>query len=375
MRFTRLVVSVLATALIVGAMWRLFRPSDDLVSSEACNGKEFESTPYVAKHDVVIDEMFSAITLNAGEIHEPVLRQEITLRNKLGRSIRILKVGKSCACQEIEVERAVIPPGSTCALRMSLEIVTRNPGRLRSIREFVKVHTDQGENPYHIGIEGGYIPPVYTLSDETLLVRKDEAGTIFEGGACVFVGQSRGVSLTQVTLEPMPGISARITELSRVPADDGTFTKINCEVKIVRDNKADVDSCVLVFHTNSSVAKEAKLRLLLPRKKATPLVTAIPSIIGYGVVDRTAAPIQRKITLRSSSRPLRVLSTSASHGCLTIESHAEPNADVCILLCTLHPRQAGTGDCDGKLSIVVDIEGTQSELVIPVTAFLRDSKQ
>jgi hypothetical protein len=361
------------SALVGGLAWK-YCWSPSLIKPVPIPNHEREYVPPVVQQTVDLVPRFESVTLQAGEMHQPLLKQNIVLRNKTGRTMHIARIGKSCSCQEIDIDKKSISADDICVLRMTLEIVSKNPGRLRSIREYVAIHTAEREHPYVIIIEAGYVPPMYSLTDAVQVKRVDglEANS-YQGEFSIFCNRARNIEIENISVEPMPGLSARVVERSRVAAEDGTFEKRNYAICIQGDAGADISACTIVCRTNDRETKETRIPVVFPQSNRAPPASVTPTRIAFGTLARSQKVETRKVVIRSSSdSSIRIIAVQPSHGAIEVEVGSR--TDVIQLRVGLDTDRVQAGDVDERIEMVLDVSGVRVEQVIPVTAFIKDRR-
>lgn len=152
------------------------------------------------------------------------LSHAFVVRNSLNRTLRIQKVGRTCGCLDVHMDKPVLGPAESMEVRGSIEVRPRKKdARTRFAHRIVLHCSDPDLPPLQLHFVGEYVPPAYSLPQHVSIAAPSRVGAAYHGQVEVFVNSVDGVGVTKCALEG--SIQGDLTMGAGEPLGDG-YTRI-----------------------------------------------------------------------------------------------------------------------------------------------------
>lgn len=304
-----------------------------------------------------------------GETEANNISHSFTLTNHSTSAVRIEKIGRFCPCLHLALPTRVLAPGATAELDVQMEINPRRPGELTPFSYHVLVHPASCAEPLVLELRGTYVPPVYRLQPDMLIVAPKAVGDSFCGRADIYLSRRLGVKILDVHSAGDIEFTTTIGPPSL--SGDGDYDRVEIEVAgRLRAGRLPRLGAVVV-HTTSKETPIVQIPVAL-RQPATRQVHYYPERLAFGVLPRGAAPSLDVVFCVPEPGRLRFVEARAAG--VPVVAVAAPRESAGgnkhVISCTLDGSRA-----DGAVAgeVVVDFADGEDivRFKIPVSAYLR----
>lgn len=308
--------------------------------------------------------------IELGDIYDPKVSHEFTVRNTSNQPITISKIGRSCSCMDAELGKSTLDAGETTTIKSGTYVNPSEPGALTKFASDLTVHVDDNPVPaIRLRVQGNYIPPAYRLST-ILNTTVDEPGDDFSETFEVFVNDQLGVDITEAQVVGHPEVMATVSPYEG-PANVH-YKKRSIRIKGSLPEDVPLPSFLMLeVYTTSPDLPMIGCRLSV-RQTARDRITFSPPVISFGILQNGETPAKKTLILRiPDAFKGEHIGTRTDIVGLTVEPVRPVNAggNVVRLDILFDPSDRPVGSIAGNVSVATSAE----TIDIPVSGFIKAS--